>query len=233
MTRVNEFLDLYKQLEDELEEKYRAVRRHYSSVVMEFSKDAESEPVRSQLDVCREIRNLLTHNPNVGGMPIAEPSEPVVKALQNILAFVRKPPLALDYAVQGENIIKASLSQKVLRLMEVMDKNGYSHVPVMKDGLFHGVFSVGSVFRYVLYQGKPITPETTVEQLSAHLPIKTHIENYAFFPKDATYLQVRSKFERPIGYRQRVSVIFITETGKQEERLLGMIVPSDVLKDMD
>ena len=73
-SRIDEFLDLYKQLEDELEDKYRNARRHYSSVVFEFIKDTDSEPVRDKLEVCREIRNLLTHSANLGGEPIVEPS---------------------------------------------------------------------------------------------------------------------------------------------------------------
>ena len=55
-SRIDEFLDLYKQLEDVLEIKYRNARRHYSSVVFEFAKDDDSIPVRDKLDICREIR---------------------------------------------------------------------------------------------------------------------------------------------------------------------------------
>ena len=40
--RIDEFLDLYKQLEDALEDKYRNSRRHYSSVVFEFARDDDS-----------------------------------------------------------------------------------------------------------------------------------------------------------------------------------------------
>ena len=65
-SRIERFLDLYKQLEDELEDKYRNARRHYSSVVFEFIRDEDSAPVRDQLETCREIRNLLTHSANEG-----------------------------------------------------------------------------------------------------------------------------------------------------------------------
>ena len=47
-SRIDEFLDLYKQMEDALEDKYRGTRRHYSSVVFEFAKDYESGPVRDR-----------------------------------------------------------------------------------------------------------------------------------------------------------------------------------------
>ena len=233
-SRIERFLDLYKQLEDELEDKYRNARRHYSSVVFEFIRDEDSAPVRDQLETCREIRNLLTHSANLGGEPIVEPSAPVVAAMEEVLNFVRKPPLALDYATKWDQVMKAHLHQKVLRLMEVMDKNGYSHIPVLNDGEFCGVFSVGSVFQYILRTGgKGIKPETTVAELGRHIQVDAHMENYDFVPKDATYLSVRRKFVKVRGTNKRISVIFITENGKPGERVLGMLTPWDVLGEPD
>lgn len=233
-SRIDEFLDLYKQLEDALEDKYRNARRHYSSVVFEFAKDDDSIPVRDKLDICREIRNLLTHNPNLEGEPIVEPSEPVLRAMGEVLEYVKRPPLAIDYATKGDQVLKATLSQKVLRLMEVMDKNGYSHIPVMKEGQFCGVFSVGTLFQYLLRTGgKGITKETTVGELGSHLQIREHRENYEFVPRHATYMEVRRKFEQVKGKNKRVAVIFITENGREGEKLLGMLTPWDVLGEPD
>ena len=233
-SRIERFLDLYKQLEDELEDKYRNARRHHPSVAFEFIRDEDSAPVRDQPETCRVIRNLLTHSANLGGEPIVEPSAPVVAAMEEVLDFVRKPPLALDYATKWDQVMKAHLHQKVLRLMEVMDKTGYSHIPVLNDGEFCGVFSVGSVFQYILRTGgKGIKPETTVAELGRHIQVADHMENYDFVLQDATYLSVRRKFEKVRGKNKRISVIFITENGKPNERVLGMLTPWDVLGEPD
>lgn len=227
--KANLFLDLYKQLEEELETKYRVGRRRFSSVIIEFIKDTESEPVRDALEACREIRNVLTHTANIGGQPVVEPSAPVVETMEKILAYVRRPPLALDYATRGQAVLTATHSQKAMRVMEVMAKNGFSHVPVMKNGSFCGVFSIGTVFQYVLKNGKNIGKDTTLGDMESHLPLREHAENYVFVPKDATYLYVRKQFLKIPEKNKRISVVFITETGKEEERLLGMLTPWDVL----
>ena len=228
--RAQLFLDLYKQIEDELEDKYRNARRHYASVVFEFIKDYESAPVRDKLDVCRHIRNLMAHSANMDGEPVVEPSEPVVDALREVLDFVRRPPLALDYATRGERVLKVNARQKVLRVMEVMEKNGYSHVPVMKEERFYGVFSVGSVFRYLLKNGgKGVTPETTIRDMRGYLAVEEHIENYEFVPATATYIYVRQRFEQVRAKNKRVAVIFITQDGRPDQPLLGMLTPWDVL----
>lgn len=230
--RVDEFLDIYKQLEEELENKYKGAKRRSTSVVMEFLRDSESEPVRDELDLCREIRNMLTHNANLAGEPVLQPSAPVVDALRNTLEFVRRPPLAIDFATKADRLMCADLEQKVLRLMQIMDENGYSHIPVMRGGKFFGVFSVGSVFLYQLKTGgRAITAQTELKDLAEYLDIRERMENYEFVPKAETYTAVRRKFERIRGKNKRISVIFITETGHPGERLLGMLTPWDVLGD--
>ena len=233
-TKVHIVLDMYKQLEDELEDKYRHARRKCSSVVFEFTKDPESAPIRDKLNVCRELRNLLTHNANLGGIPVAEPSGPLVDAMREILDFVRKPPLALEFATRGEQVMKASTQQKVLRVMDVMDKNGFSHIPVMNNGAFLGVFSSGVIMRYMLRShAQGITPETTIGDLRDYIAVEKHAENYEFVAKDTSYLTVREMFEKVKGRNQRVSVIFITEHGRLDQKLLGMLTPWDVLGNLD
>lgn len=223
------FLDLYKQLEDELEQKYRNSKRKFSSVIYEFLRDVDSEPVHGDLDVCREIRNLLTHNANLGGQPVVEPSEHVIKSLQDIIAYVKRPPLAIEFATKTENIIKANLSQKVIRLMEVMVKNGFSHVPVMAEGEWHGVFSVGTIFQYTVKTGRHIGKETKLSELKGFLSIQEQLDNYCFIDAEGTYLQVRKMFERVPGKNKRVSVVFVTDNGHWNGRLLGMLTPWDVM----
>ena len=55
-------------------------------------KDDESAPVRDKLEICREIRNLLTHSCQPGGGARGGAlSAPVVEALGEVLAFVPPP----------------------------------------------------------------------------------------------------------------------------------------------
>ena len=230
MTSTEIFLDLYKQMESELEKKYKNAKRRFSSVVYEYRKDHESEPIRDQLETCREIRNLLTHTANVGGEPVVQPSEPIISMMREVLCYVEKPPLALSFATKKEQILTANLSQRVMRLMEVMTTNGFSHVPVMENGLFFGVFSAGTIFRYNMHGEKRIDRETKLSELKEYLPIRTHFEEYAFLPETATYMEVKKTFDNIKARNRRVHVVFITKGGEESEPLLGMVTPWDVIK---
>jgi hypothetical protein len=60
--RSEQFLRLYSKLEGLLEKRYSGKRISSGSVVMEYMHDPDSVPCRTDLDMCREIRNLLAHN---------------------------------------------------------------------------------------------------------------------------------------------------------------------------
>lgn len=228
--RVNEFLELYRSVEDSLEIKYSGKKRRYNSVVFEYINDEESKPIRDNLDTCREIRNLLTHNAKIGGENIIEPSRALCDSLRNILDFINKPSLALDVATKSGQILRANPEQFALKIMKIMERNGFSHVPIMENGNVSGVFSLGAVFSYILHNDKhSILDDTTIGDLYDHLPIEKHIENYKFASKTLTCFDARRIFEQVNGKNKRISVIFITANGNKNEKLLGMITPWDVL----
>ena len=60
--RAETFLSMFRVLEGMLDKKYAGRANGSSSVVVRYLGDPEAEPVRAQRDLCRELRNLLTHN---------------------------------------------------------------------------------------------------------------------------------------------------------------------------
>ena len=82
--RAETFLSMFRVLEGMLDKKYAGRENGSSSVVMRYIGDPESEPVRAQLDLCRELRNLLTHNADDEGNPVCEPSKAMLDTLYKI-----------------------------------------------------------------------------------------------------------------------------------------------------
>ncbi|MDR1263079.1 MAG: hypothetical protein LBK46_06275, partial [Oscillospiraceae bacterium] len=123
--RNNEFLALYRHVESILDRRMQP--RRQSSAVMAYLDDPESRPVRDDLEVCREIRNLLTHNADSDGMPVIEPSEGILNALKQIIQYVNQPPLATAFATPVENLLCARPAESALNLMRAMTMRGVSH----------------------------------------------------------------------------------------------------------
>ena len=147
--RSEQFLKQYRRLEGLLEKRYAARGMSTGSVVMEYLRDADSAPCRAELDLCREIRNLLTHNADGDGEPVVEPSQAVLDMLGRVIDHVRRPRLAIDYATPRENIMFARTGDSVLETMRQMQRMGFSHVPVLDRGGLLGVFSAGCLQAYL------------------------------------------------------------------------------------
>ena len=230
--RSEQFLRLYRKLEGLLEKRYSG-KKVSSSVVMEYLHDPDSAPCRADLDMCRDIRNLLTHNDDEDGQPVVEPSEGVVELLGDIVDYVQRPRLAMDYGTTGEKIMFAHPNDLALDVMRHMLRMGYSHVPVRdKTGLV-GVFSAGALMSYVGDRGfEALKDDLRIGDLKKELSVDNeHTDRYLFFDSKTTLTTVRMAFEKPQERNRRLAVAFITEDGGQHSQVLAMLTPWDALKD--
>lgn len=231
LSRSERFLQRYRVLEGLLEK--RSGKRSGGSVVMDYLRDEDSEPYRYALNVCREIRNLLSHNADAEGEPIVEPSESILATLEEILCYVAQPRYAVDYGTPREKILCAHPNDSAIETMHRMNRLGFSHVPVLDRGRLTGVFSPGSLFAYLERNGLDALDEgAKIGRLKEALQPENHgSERYLFMPKDATILQVRAAFENRSVRNSRLSAVFITQTGACDEPLIAMLTPWDVLKE--
>ena len=229
--RVDEFLDLYKRLEQLLKTHYYNDSGRYESVVARYENSRESGELKDEITAIREIRNLIQHNPKIKGRYIIEPSEEIMKALQEVIHQVEHPKLAIDFGVKADQIYKATLSSGLMRVINVMKERGFSHIPVIENNRLYGVLSAYSVFEFVTEQGVQIlTEETKVVAMKAYLPIaKQRNESYLFLPQDATFTDADEAFVKRDSKGRRLVVIFITEHGRPDEPILAMLTPWSVV----
>lgn len=229
--RSDVFLNLYKTLEEILTDKYYGAETPRGSVVVRFMNERDGRQFRDRLDLCREIRNLLSHHADMDGESILEPSQAMIDFLRGVVDYVKRPPLALDFATRWDDIVKASLHQKALAVMRRMEQRGFSHIPVFDDGVFVGVFSMSTVFAYIAKnRGSALNEQTEIVDFYEMLPVERHKnEQFGFMSREATVDDVREAFEAKRERSRRLVVVFITENGRKEERILGMVTPWDVL----
>ena len=229
--RVDEFLDLYKKLEQLLKVYYTNDSGRYESVVARFENSRACGNMKDKITAVREIRNLLQHNPKISGRYVAEPSPEVMDALRETIHMIEHPKLAIDFGVKIDQIFKASLNSSLMKVINVMKERGFSHIPVIENNKLYGVLSAYTVFEFVTEQGMQImTEETKVRDMKAYLPVGKHKnEYYLFMPKDATFTDADEAFEKRDSKGRRLVVIFITEHGQQDEPILAMLTPWSVV----
>ncbi len=228
--RAERFLELYRRLEEAL--KQRGFRNGRSSVVMQFMNTREGSAFKEELNTCREMRNILSHSPDINGDPPLIPSQGAMEALEEAVRYLEHPPLALEFAAKGQSLITVGLETAVCGLMKTMRKTGYSHIPVLEDGRLMGVFSISTLFSHVLdWQSVNLELTTPLRDFADYLPVDRHVcESFAFAPPEATVHEAELLLENKGGPKQkRPAALFITSDGTPEGELLGMVTPWDLL----
>ena len=231
--QAERFLQKYRILEGMLEKRYEGEKLNYSSVVIEYLHDADSYGIRTELDLLREIRNLLSHNAGESGQPVVEPSEEMLDLLDHVIEFVKTPRDAMNFGTPAQDILSAHLNDNLFDVMRNMAKNGYSHVPVIDRGRMAGVLSTRSVFDYLAQFGpESLEPDARISQLGECIRFDRQTgERYLFVAADTSIVSVSRAFRRHSERDRRLSAVFITENGAPGEPLICMLTPWDVLGD--
>lgn len=227
------FLQKYRMLEGLLEKRYEGQKISSSSVVIEYIREDDSEPVRVDLDLMREIRNILSHNAGRSGAPVAEPSDETIQRLEDIIAYVKRPHCASDFGTPAERIFSAHPGDRIFSVMKTMHKFGYSHVPVQDCGGVAGVFSTRCVFEYLAENGMDSLDENArISDLGDRIRLDRKTgERYMFVSEDTSIVTVRRAFQRYTERNRRLGAVFVTRNGMPGEELICMLTPWNVLSD--
>ncbi len=227
MDNSERFLNLYRDLEEVLGVKYQM----RSGAVQHFGAN-EGSRWREELNLFREMRNLLSHHGRIGGQPPVLPADSTVKVLEEILEYAKHPPAALTIATLTDNLYCARGGELVTDLLAVMEKRGFSHIPVVNERRhLTGVFSVSSLFAFS--RARPDVPAAglRLQDMAMILPPDKHImEKFYFVGKEASCYTIRKLFQKKEAGSRRVAAIFVTASGNEISSLMGMITPWDVLR---
>ena len=227
MNACEAFLNTYRDLEELLCARY-GLR---SGAIQEFAA-GEGHRFAEDLNLCRDIRNLLSHHGRLDGQDAVVPSAAVQARLEEILAFAKDPPRALSISTRFDNLFRADAGDSILSLTDAMERRGYSHVPVFAEGRkLTGVFSAGTLVSYAKRNPDKVFKELKVGDLAEFLPPERHMaEQFGFVDSGAGLDEIRSAFRQGGPAKRRVAAIFVTSDGSRNGNVLGMITPWDVMK---
>lgn len=230
LIKTDEFMDLYKEVEELL--KNRGYKNGRSSIIMQFISSPEGRQFKEELNTCREMRNILSHCPDIDGQQPLVPTDAAIGALKRVADYLSEPPLALSRATTSKDLFYTKLNGRAVSVMNKMVQFGYSHVPVFDNGSLFGVFSISTVFSKALDTiGDPVTDNTLISDFAEYLPIDNHVcESFVFADRNTTLVEAETILEKnPGSPGKRIAAIFITQNGSPKEHILGMLTPWDVL----
>ncbi len=227
MDKCEEFLDLYKQLESLAVNQLDA--KSDGTAVSQLQRRPEFIDIRSELDYIRDVRNLLTHRPRIDDEYAVEPTDAMIDLLKKTIRRIEKPLTASDIYVPLGEVLFAEMETKVFSVMSAMFKKAFTHVPILEDSKVVGVFSDNTLMNYILFGNLLITNETRFSEIGEYLPLGVHpAETYRFVSRNETVSNISDIFDEALKNSDRVGMVFVTEHGKSEEKLLGIITAWDV-----
>jgi len=235
------FLTYYNQLDDFMRKYlHRFESYNIHSSLLEEMKERNlifrNEKTYNELMQYSRLRNAIVHNHEMHyADPIAEPHIEIVKRYGDIISMLLKPPKALQYAIPSGKIYTTTPDALALDVMKIMGERSYTHLPVIEGGLMIGVFSESSVFSYLVdHPNTTLGSDLHIRQFADYIDIEKHGNEYfTFVGRETVFAEVEEIFQRGIQKGRRIAVVYITEHGNIEEKLLGMITPWDLINHRD
>jgi CBS domain-containing protein len=232
-----EFLDLYNHLDEAIRSRYQLEDRTSSAIAFLATKFAhatspELNALGEALDSIRQLRNTLVHVEKVEGEELVAVNPLLVEKLKEAILYVEKPPRAKDSAIAFSSLYQVGLGESLSSVLSVMQRRGFSHIPVMVDDQLYGVFSQEVLADYLLdHQSISLTKDTTLATFKDYLPIAKHRnERYLFLKEDVLVEEARQAFsESKAKYGKRLGMIFLSANGKPGEPILGALVSSALI----
>ena len=221
------FLEYYKQLEDVLDQRFPD-RNTSTSPVFLYERLIHGEKGR-RVAILRETRNFLTHTPKFLQEDVVEVGTEVITYLKELILELSKPITVIEKCTMFEDLLHADIHTNIQGLMNQMVAKGYSHVPVLnKSKHIIGVFSESVIFSHYAKENEKDVPKIINEILDLAIIENHRSETYGFIHKNALIDEARKLFEEP-KKEKRLVLLFVTETGKIEEKILGVLSPWDVM----
>lgn len=231
-TLSTEFLNIYNEIDEYMRNKLnKGYGISHTDLIDDLSNiDYVIYANRRKLKQYAKLRNAIVHDSKKNANPIAEPHPIIVGEYKKILDHLKNPPNALSIAVPGDKILTADINDRAIDIINIMNEKCFTHIPVFDKGNFVGVFSENTLFTY-LAKNEAITldSDTTLNKFKDILGIDKHdTEQFEFISKNKCIYEVEELFRKYLSSQKRLAVVFITENGEQNEKLLGLITAWDV-----
>lgn len=231
MTRNQDYLMKYTELETFLRK--RNSRKTDDKYHFNIFQDKDIRREREKWDLYREIRNLLTHEEVfLTGMTV---SESLYKSFVGDVDKIKHPQKVIDIAVPESKIYKVTEDEKINNVIQIMLDKNYTCTPVVNEkNVILGVFSAHSLMLYFNKHKQEILEDTSAIRIKDFYNFCNLYNNpdiaFKFVSRKTTVNEVKDMFKDNFKNNTRLEVIFITDTGKNTEKVLALLTPWDLNK---
>jgi CBS domain-containing protein len=226
-------LDLYNEVDHWLRKECKRDKHADHSFLIQELAGSNPTVARNQqlMRAVAQIRNSLVHNPIPSvAQPLIEPHPQLVASYRQLRDALMNPLKALSIAVPRQQLYTTTMDANLGEVMKAMDENIFTHVPIIENDKMIGIFSENTLLSYLAETGEGIiTKDMKIGDLKKFLPLSAHRgESFVFAGRNTPLSEIYKIFNDAIQVRRRIGMIFITQSGKENEKLLGIITAWDL-----
>lgn len=233
MSNADKFLFIYNKVHKHLQCLGAAKGREDFTVLLGRLSGSNGviRAYKNDLREYAELRNAIVHQ-TTEEVIIAEPHTQAVENFQKIYDIIIKPPTAYDIASKPvEHCNAIALIADVIRIMTV---KVYTHIPVLEDGKFVGVFSEATVTRWLADSAEKdgfVLDKTQIGELKDYYndPENTFC-CYRFVSRGYDAYKIKDDFLYLVNKKWRLGAVFVTDSGKKTDKIIGIITSWDLPK---
>lgn len=236
MTKNNEFLTLYNQMDVLLRKKYNIASRSISCVKRyeDELKKSIHRSIRGRgfaLESIRTIRNTLIHDAKIYNYDAFIISDEVISFLKNEIEMLMYPTKIIDIAIKKDQVFLITKDDEIAKTITYMASHKLSHAPIVDEtGRVIGVFSESTLYAYLLANHHlNITDKMKIGELLNYTALDKHIsERFLFVKESELLIDLKEDFIKKSKEEKRLAMIFITKNGSDFEPILGIITALDL-----
>ena len=227
MTNAEIFINKNKELEQIIRTEYNL--RNNEDLEIESYDKRFNKLDRQNLRMLRNIRNILQHQNKINDKYIIEPISEIIEIENQLIQKYKKEQRCYDKCIKKSKIYLKNIDDEINDNIKKMKLKSYTHIPILKDEKIVGVFDENSIFNY-LADETIIEIDKTFKDIENYISLENReTEEYKFISKEYTIKQLKEDMEKSKDIGKRLDIAFITEHGKKEEKLLGLITIWDII----
>ncbi len=224
------FNELDRFLRRELERRNKVADRFITfSQILQSSSDFNATIRNRKRDIMEmaDLRNAIVHMHGRNGVRyIAEPHPEVLEEFVELVEMVVRPKTAYD--ISSENLYRFSHADQLGAVLAHMKDGRYSQVVVQNDGPL-SIISTAGITNWLEHHVVHGIVEIEGVILSAVLEHEP-VGSFSVIARNTPLDEIRELFTTPpTATTERVQAVIVTNSGRSNEKAIGIVTPWDIV----
>lgn len=224
------FLDRFHSIETMLRQQLRQ-EEHISFSYLVEQAAKQNSLIRQKAERLKSfgrLRNAIQHGSGLNGEAIAEPHDKIVEEIIDIEEKLRSPKRMNHFFREVYSLTGTDSMSKMLQLVHEFQ---YSQFPVFNsEGEFISLVTESGITNWLASNVKDDLISFEETRVSDLLSVDELAETYRFISRITTVYEAKDYFLQAANEGRKLEALLITESGKSNQSLLGILTHWDLAK---